>query len=231
VIRHLSFLVLCACGPVAQTQVEFPLRVAGQAGTFFTGEWSVTLDRADVAFGPLYLCAARTPSPELCATALGEMTDRVRVDALAVMPMNVGLVRAFTGAARSATFDYGVTWPTTEGQPQPALALAHSAEFSGVAARAGRSFSFTLALDVIPNVRGSHSVLLSRVNGEIAKDTIGLLARFDPARWWASVDFDALDAASMGAERIDIDPASDAGAAVYIQMTSNAPPALTFETP
>ena len=83
-----AFALVCAhltaCAETSQERVQIPLEVTGTApaGTVLSlGDVPVTLTRADLAFGPLYLCAG-TQAGELCETARLEWLDSVVVDAL-----------------------------------------------------------------------------------------------------------------------------------------------------
>ncbi|MGB1698880.1 MAG: hypothetical protein ACPHRO_02925, partial [Nannocystaceae bacterium] len=77
-------LFSAGCLDTGQQRAEVPLSVAGTAGagTVLTeGGVSLSVDRADLAFGPLYLCPGNTAG-DLCDVARMEWLDATVVDTL-----------------------------------------------------------------------------------------------------------------------------------------------------
>src|SRR5690606_17259403 len=87
------------CADVGQKNETITLFVAGtdlSEPVIAVGEIEVLVDRADLAFGPLYLCAGATAG-ELCDTARLEWLDSVVVDTTSPEPMQVGELTGVTG--------------------------------------------------------------------------------------------------------------------------------------
>ena len=80
------------------------------------GDVSVTIDRADLAFGPLYLCAGATAG-DLCDTARFEWLDSAVVDTTLSDPVKVGELSGVTGTVRSWMYDLGLSSQLTREAP------------------------------------------------------------------------------------------------------------------
>ena len=201
-----SLLLACAsaCVDVGVEEVEVPLHVAGTAVAGpIAGKAgaSVELDEAELAFGPLYLCAG-SQAGELCETARLEWLDAVALDALDPTPVAAGSLTGLAGPVRSWMFDLGVVSLLTQTDP---LVLAAAAQLGGASVRlAGRaevegvSIPFTVAVVIrqeeeneqgIPVVRKSTNDAFSH---EVGPGEAGLLVRFDPRPWVTEIDFAGL---------------------------------------
>jgi len=162
--------ILSSCaGDTGRDFVELPLRVRGEGVEFAAGERNVRLTRADVAVGPLYLCAAESADPELCDVALAERLDVVIIDGLDDSARSVGELAATTGRVRSSFFDYGISWLLTEQGPRamPGAPGGHSAVFEGQASRDGEQVRFRLAIDLEPIAPGDAAVSARRTSHSI----------------------------------------------------------------
>ncbi|HEY0135105.1 MAG TPA: hypothetical protein VGB85_13545 [Nannocystis sp.] len=213
--------ILLACGSTGAEPFRYPLVATGLAAEpFAVGDWQVTLTRADVAVGPVYLCATAAASPELCAVAIGEFTEVAVVDALDPAAQPLGDIDARPGDVRSAMLDYGISWFTTATAPAPLSALDHSARISGTATLDDISLEFDATIDVTPPMRGSPALVgLHAVTDAPAEDS-RLELRIDVRGWLADVDFDAL--AAIGPSHL-IKPGDDAHAAIAFAMTTQPP--------
>lgn len=183
---------IIACTASPQTAVRYPAMARGSgASTIRTGEWTVTLTRADLAFGPAYFCAAQSGSSTLCDTALAELTTVTRVDLLSSTPTALGLVDGLTGTIRSASYDVGITWLHTEQQPTATSAApdGHSAVLEGTATNGALTVPFVVLLDAAPQYQGQHAVATTPVSAEVTSDDLELDVRFDPVRWVGQIDF------------------------------------------
>lgn len=228
-----------ACGETPGDAVSLPLTGSGSGESTFTqGAWQITLDRAEVGFGPLYLCAASLPSDHLCETALVEMNEVVTIDALNPSLQQLSVLEGTTGVVRSAVFDYGVSWPLTFRSPRPGAGApgGHSARFGGSATDGVRTLVFTADIDVLPSAVGRLT------SGAVTEHTIDdgasrLHVVLEPVRWWRNVDFDALAAFAFA----DVDPddpqptvslhvADDSTAygAIVHEMSAGARPRFTW---
>lgn len=220
--------VVAACADTGQREITFSAsaRSTGKL-TFMTGGWSVMLTGARVAFGPLYLCATASASPDLCPSALAEYTDAATVDLLSTARVDLGDLRGVTGTVHSGAFDYGVTWFATQTAPKPLPAApgGHSAHFEGTATRDAQTVRFVADVDALPPYRGARTVQGARTTAEI-QDGIALELVFDPAAWWSAVDFDEI--AALGGDPVSVPQTSRATATLLLQMTTNALPAFDW---
>lgn len=234
----LALALAAACGSTGPTVFELPLRAHGAApAAIQAGDWTVTLTRAELAFGPLYLCATAAASADLCEAAVAEFTAVAPVDALDPADQELGDLAVLPGEIRSAMFDYGVTWLPTESRPtaHDGAPGGRSARFAGTAVLGDISLEFTADLDLDPLRRGTRAVEGLRLapHRPDAGDRLDL--DFEVAAWWAGVDFDAL--AALGPGPLDLDVLADQGGpdspaaaaldAVRFAMLA-APPRLTW---
>src|SRR5690606_9653108 len=156
-----ALLLACAgCGATGEPAFHAPLRARGGAAERVVGAWTITLERADIGFGPLYLCATAAASSELCATAAAEFAAVAAVDATDPAPQELGELDVLPGEVRSAMLDYGVTWLKTQARPgaQEGAPGGRSARFAGVAVSGDMSFGFTADLDAPAVLRGSRAI-------------------------------------------------------------------------
>jgi hypothetical protein len=229
----LALLSLPACGDTIGESVALPLSArGGETTSFEQGAWQVTLERAEVGLGPLYLCPASIPSDELCETALLELRETVSLDGLDPEPQELPPLRGNTGVVRSSLWDYGVSWPLTfrSPTPNPGAPGGHSARFAGAATDGTRTLFFEVDIDVAANAAGR--LAAGQVTDHEVRDASSRLEIvFDPVRWWRNVDFDAL-AVQAFAEAPDgelsatvrLAPESAAYGSLVHEMTSGARP-------
>lgn len=225
-------LALAACERTGSTYVAVPLHGAGALRAPFEVEgWSVELDRADVAFGPVWLCATMAADPEFCATSVLELTETVTIDGLAPAPEPLGTMHGIRGSVRSAMFDYGISWlPTAaraaanEGAPE-----GRSARFAGTATRGAESFAFTCDLELTPIMQGSLVVRGLRIPAHDVAVDDALVVRVDPRAWLSSLDFDRL--AARGEDPVVIAPGDPDYEALVVAMTAGTLPTFEWGTP
>jgi hypothetical protein len=190
-----------ACLESPQGRLEYSaIAVSTGQRTIDVGGWTVTLDRAELAFGPAYFCAARSGSATLCASAIAEIPSVARVDALSRERSFLGRVVGLTGHVESVSYDLGIHWlDTQQGPTRAGEALnGHSIELSGVATKGTVSIPFIASIDVVPQFQGQHAVATAPAVGDVESSDVVLEVHFDPVRWLAQVDFDA---AAMRSER------------------------------
>ena len=215
IVGLLSLATGCVDTSIQATSVD--LSVAGtDARAPFEGRRgaTITLSRADVAFGPVYLCAGYTAG-ELCDEALAEWRDAAVVDALSAAPTSLGAMVALTGTAHSYMFDYGIVSLLTSDAPLVTAAAESlgpaSAVVEGVADVEGQSIPFTVRVRVEQSADVEQGVPVVR-SGEddgfehpIAPDGGSrLLVRFDPRAWLAMADFAALVEDATCAPGLDV---------------------------
>ncbi|HJK95095.1 MAG TPA: hypothetical protein RMH85_23895 [Polyangiaceae bacterium LLY-WYZ-15_(1-7)] len=229
-----ALLLLVAC--VADTGagfVEVPVRVSGTELAPFEARdgWVVTLERADVAVGPFYFCAAEMAG-DLCETARGEMLESVVIDGLDPSAREVGAMLGIEGTVRSAMHDYGLSWELTETAPRAtegAEALGgHSLVLAGVAERGEAQVRFEAAVDVVPNRAGVITVRRSLDTHELVEGD-ALEVRVDPRPWLEDVRFDLLaEKADEEGEPVAFEVDEQPWRAVVVGMTAGSRPELRW---
>lgn len=193
-----------ACVDVGRAQISVPLFVAGTEVTgpiTGMGDAQIELDRAELAFGPLYICAG-AQAGELCETARLEWLEAVGIDALDPTAHEVGELTGLEGSVRSWMFDLGMVSLLTQQQPlilPAAQQLGDSSlRLAGRASVSGVTIPFTAAVVVqqeeqteigVPVVRKSSSEVFEH---EVMAGEPGLLVRFDARTWVSEIDFAAL---------------------------------------
>lgn len=243
-IRGITFGLVAAassaCSDAGGARSSVPLEVQGSAlGSLSLGGWEVTLQRADLAFGPLTLCAGEQAG-ELCDTALAEWRSSVVVDALSDKKKRAGALEATSGTARSFMYDLGRTSLLTQDtwvSPAAETLDGASVVLEGRASQADRSFDFSLSLELeqsetteigVPLVRKPLSVEFAHA---IEPDE-RLRLRFSADEWIADVDFEALYPATGSATecngacaaRVEIGADTQAARAVRNALLSRAHP-------
>jgi len=219
-----------ACGDTGRERVDIALSAEGVAArpVMLSGA-TLTLTRADVAFGPVWLCASEGARAELCEVALAELRDTVVMRALDPTPQPLGALTGTTGDVRSSLFDYGISWLLTASTPQPSARAVdgHSAILEGTLTRDGRTVRFRAAIDVLPRVRGDAALNAQRTSHTIEGEGERMTLIADPHRWVDRLDpaaLLALDADGDGA--ISIDAGTVAYESILQGMVSRAP--VTF---
>lgn len=223
--------VLAGCGSTGLEEIAYPAYGQGvQPAPFRAGDWDVTLEVAQVGFGPAYFCATAAASADLCPAAVAELATTATVNALDPAAQPLGEVTGVTGTVRSATYDFAVAWLAGQAQPK-ALSGApggHSARFEGRASRGAVSFRFVADVDVLPPIEGSRAVQGARVTAEVRSSRARLDVSLHPDAWWAGVDFAELEA--QGGDPVVVRPGSRAYSALVFGMTSTAAPRLEWRT-
>lgn len=192
---------LTGCGDPGQERAQIALFVTGTStaqsiGT--AGGVLVTVDRAELAFGPLYLCAG-TQAGELCDTARLEWLGSTVIDLASDETLFAGELTGVTGPVRSWMYDLGISLQLTETEPHvlEAAAALGGASFriAGTAQRGLRSVPFSAAIAIqqedetelgVPVVRKSSSDVFSH---QVTTSEAGLLVRFDLEQWLSGLDF------------------------------------------
>ena len=201
----LAVLLLAgACIDTGAEPVAVPLSLAGTdvSGPVMARDGvPVELERADLAFGPLTLCAG-LQAGDLCGSALAEWTESAVIDTLDPSPREVGELTGISGSARSYMYDLGYVSALVSTEPLELEAAASlggaSLVLEGVATFDGRAIPFSLrsVYTQPPEVeRGIPIVRSSGANGfalELDGATPPLTIRFDPARWLTTADFRTL---------------------------------------
>ena len=232
VMMALVALALAACERTGSAYVAVPLHGAGvERAPFDVEGWTVELDRADVAFGPVWLCATMAADPEFCATSVLELTETVTIDGLGPAPEPLGTMHGTRGSVRSTMFDYGISWlPTAAGAAaNEGAADGHSARIAGRATRGAEGFAFACDVDIAPIMQGSIVVRGLRIPAHEVVAEDALVVRVDPRAWVSSLDFDRL--AARGEDPVVIAPGDPDYEALVVAMTAGRLPSLEWGTP
>ena len=197
-------LASAACVDVGREAVEVPLYAGGsEIDEAIPGKAGATieLDRAELAFGPLYLCAG-VEAGELCETARLEWLEAEIVDVLEPAPSELGTLSGTDGRVRSWMYDLGIVSLLTKPEPTVLPAAEQLGDTSlvleGRAILDGLTIPFAASVAIqqeeetelgVPVVRKSSTEVFDH---EILLGEPGLLIRFDPRPWVAEIDFAAV---------------------------------------
>lgn len=180
-----------SCIDMVQEPVEFPLLLAGTPQTQITlPGGQIELSSAQVAFGPLYLCAGASAG-DLCEVSRAQWLDTAVIDILDPTPRLAGQVVGNSGPVLSWMYDLGISSQLTASKPfvLPAAQRlgGRSLLLKGRARVEGLDIPFSAAVAVqqtedtelgTPVVRKSVS---DRFFRELGAQPDALLVRFDPA--------------------------------------------------
>lgn len=233
-------LALSGCTATSQEPVDYEAVLVSDAASIATvGDWSVRLTTAEIAFGPVYFCAAESGSATLCDSSIAEVATVASFDALAASPSTLGVVHGFTGTIRSASYDFGITWFPTQGEPTPALEApgGHSMHFEGEATRGTTSFSLVVDVDLVPRRQGQTAVSTAPADATVRSSDVRLEIHFTPARWFEQLDrlnpdgvsyLDALAATAVPGAPVSIGPNSLEHRALLVGIKNMDPPAFVW---
>ena len=238
-----TVLVLCfalaapfalpGCIEASQEPVDYEaVAVASGNGTAVVSGWTITLSRADVALGPFYFCAAASGSSTLCESSIAEVTRVTVVNALAPVPVLIGRVHGFSGPIKSASYDFGISWFTTQtsATPAPALPGGHSIRLEGEASKGAVRFPFTADVDVVPQFQGQNAIATAPAAANVESSATRLEVVLDPAAWLKQLDLDAVSAsvAATGKVPFAIVPGTPEHNAVLVGLKNLSPVELRW---
>ncbi|HET6281393.1 MAG TPA: hypothetical protein VFH73_10510 [Polyangia bacterium] len=194
-------------------------------GALSSAGWNVILDEARVGFGPLYVCASVSASPEFCETAVAEFAEVASIDLRASAPVDVGRIRGVSDTVHSALYDFGITWRSGSA-PTPAAAApeGHSLILRGTATSGVSSVRFEILIDAVPLQPGSY-VVLARIPEKPQSSRIRLELLFDPGLWLGKLDLARLAAQAQPVVLTTADPM---GNAIATGLMSDARPTFTW---
>jgi hypothetical protein len=242
-------LVLGGCADAGQNRVELSLRVSGSElgrPVLTAGDVPVDIDRAELAFGPLYLCAG-SQAGDLCDTARLEWLDSVRIDLTNPEPQRAGTLVGTTGRVRSWMFDLAISSQLTRSEPFVLDAARElggaSLHIEGRAHRSGLEVPFQVSVVIkqgtetergVPVVRKSTSDVFDH---EVTGDEAGLWVRFDAQPWLRSMDLrpeltsSACEVDGDCAEPLRLSPDGQAYRGLHHAVVSGRHPELGWEAP
>lgn len=228
-----SALAVPGCIEASQEPLDYDaFAVPRGNGTATVAGWTITLSRADVALGPFYFCAAATGSSTLCEGAIAEVTRVAVVNALVPAPAAIGRVHGFSGVIQSASYDFGISWFSTQPSPTPAPPLpgGHSMRLEGVAVKGAARVPFTADVDVSPQYQGQNAVPTAPAVANVTSRATRLDVIVDPAAWVTQLDFDALATtlAASGSASFAIAPGTPEHNALLIGIKTFSPPELRW---
>lgn len=197
-------LGLFGCSGTGQDRVEIPLLASGadvSSPVMAVGDVPVTIQRADLAFGPFYLCAGNTAG-DLCDTARVEWLETAVIDTTSEEPMPLGSLDGVSGAVRSWMFDLGISSQLSRSQPYVLEAAEQlggaSFVLEGLVTLNGLEVPFSASVPIqqtettelgVPIIRKGSGEEFSH---DITGAESGLTLRFDPSAWVSRIDFGGL---------------------------------------
>jgi hypothetical protein len=106
-----------ACTESAQSHVRLELRARGRpVESTLADDTVLTLSRAQLAFGPFYLCAG-AQAGQSCDTALAQWGEAQVLDVLSEATVDVGTLEGYSGRALSYMHDCGIVSLLTNEAP------------------------------------------------------------------------------------------------------------------
>jgi hypothetical protein len=237
----LLLLAIAGCTGTGVTDISLWLETGGTriAAPVEVDGWRVTLERADLAFGPLYLCSS-TKAGHNCDTARAEWTGTAVVSALEPRTRPAGILQGTKGTVRSWMFDLGIVSLLTHDEPVPLAAAVtlggNSLVVSGAAERDGVVVRFEAAIPIRQGTEAERGIPVLRKSDsepfehELSGADRALRIRFDARAWIGGIDFNALAASCEDtgcADPLGIDPDSQGGRAIRTALEAGERP--TFE--
>ena len=203
--RHCLLVVLLAgCIDTGVEPVSVPLSAAGTSTSgpiLARHDVPVTLDRADLAFGPFTVCAG-FQAGDNCDSALADWTEAAVIDTLDPVPQRLGNLEGIGGSARSYMYDHGyvslltdtrrLELPAADELGGSSFVVEGSATVDGV----NIPFRASSVLAQSASVERGSPIVRSGTDDEFAlelhADTAPLTVRFDPRSWVEDIDFRVL---------------------------------------
>ena len=229
-LLFIACLALIACVDTGQSRVEIPLYVAGSAieePLLTKGDIALTVEQAELAFGPLYLCAGYTAG-DLCETARLEWLDTVVINAMNEDPMHAGELHGVSGRVYSWMYDLGISSQLTDEDPTVLDAAAKLGNASlilrghAVLNDIRIPISASVVVQQSANTELGVPVIRKSTSDRFSHDVTGaepaLLVRFDLGRWLRELNLqsylqdtscDASTAAVVCAGNVELSCADD----------------------
>jgi hypothetical protein len=230
-LTTLFLVVASACGNTGRTPATVTLTGRGASSPVLVdGAYTVTLTRADVAFGPAYFCATATASSELCETAVLETLEAHAIDGLDPVTQPLGVLEGFTGDVRTVQLDLGIAFLLSQPMPHALEGSieGHSVVLEGSATNGMTNVDFRVAIDVVASESGTSAIVGSSSRATVASVGTALEVVVDPRLWVRGLDWAAIAATPHApGERVVIAEGSVEYDAILRGIAANAPP--TFE--
>lgn len=193
-------IMYLGCEHSTQEAVNLPIFVKGtNTPQILLGDnTEITLERADLAFGPLYLCAG-VNAGDLCDVARLEWPDSVVINTLNSQAQEVGELQGVTGLVLSWMYDLGISSQLTRNEPFILSAAqeldGYSLVIEGKALVSDIELPFTVSMGLkqsddtelgVPIIRKSLSDPFQK---EVNLNDQNLTIQFDPSTWMQKLDF------------------------------------------
>lgn len=203
-------VVASACGDTGKKRFAYPLYGIGAAATPVTvGEYTLTLARAELTFGPAYFCPTAASSPDLCPVAQAEYTDARVVNLLDGNDQPLGDIDSLAGRLRTVTFDLGYSWFPRDSAPRLASDAAGcpehctSAYFELTIEKNGVSRALAAPISIVPIIAGARAIGATPIDATVVDASQRLEIAGDPNAWWSLVLPSDLDAIPSDATVLD----------------------------
>jgi hypothetical protein len=244
----LASCALLSCGEAGQSRVSVPLYASGvelSEPIEARGGVTLTLTRAELAFGALYLCAG-VSAGDLCESARLEWLDSAVIDTLDPTPQTLGTLTGVSGSVRSWMYDLGLSSQLTAEEPFVLEASKELGGYSfileGVAELDGARASFSARVKIqqsddtelgVPVIRKSSA---ERFEHEVDAEESGLLLKFDPRPWLSGLDLNSY-LSGVACEEVPCEPSeltfeitspSEAHRALRIALLTRGRPTFTW---
>ena len=210
-------LTLWGCGPIERGQVygEIDFKTQGtRIEEVDVDEGILVVNRAELAFGPLYLCSG-LQAGHLCETARLEFVESKIIDLLDDQEVTLGQLTGMSGLVQSWMFDLGIVSTRTHSKPvvlESARDLGgHSFVLEGTLTFQGRSIPLTIATALSQSDTTEQGVSLIRKSQSesfrytitkeqiLGKDQRSMLMRFQFKDWLEILNFNR----DLTAEKLD----------------------------
>ena len=197
----ISTILLSSCTDMGVNEVTVPLtlrgtEVARPLQTF--NEATLSLSKASLAFGPLYICAG-VNAGDLCETARLEWLDSVVINLISDEELKAGELSGITGTVQSWMYDLGISSQLTRKDPFVLNAAdrlnGHSLEVIGEANVGEVTIPFSAQVAVQQSDATELGIPVVRKSGsdpffyELKSSETELLITFDLSTWFKQVDF------------------------------------------
>lgn len=235
----LASLLLAGCGEAPQSEHSLDLvaRAVEPGVLILTDGTEITLTRAELAFGPLYLCPGPTAG-QACAVARLEWLGSAVVDLRDGGEQPLGELTGVTGAVHSWMFDYGITSLLTEKAPFVSPAAEELGERSlvveGTALVNGSAIAFSLAVRVAQGAEVEQGVQVVRSSAsdgfddEVTLDTEELRVEFDVGPWLLALSGSDFCPENTCEARVDLAVDTPAAERVAQAMVAGERPEFTL---
>ena len=193
-----------SCVDTGQDQASIPIRLAGASvadPVDGANGWTIELNEAELAFGPLYLCSGYQAG-SLCQTARMEWLESAVINTLDPEPHDAGLLDGVTGPVRSWMYDLGITSLLTQQRPEVLFAAealgGNSVRIEGVARKGPHAIPFPNEIPIQQEEATQIGVSVVRKSGsdrfehDVRGDEVALTVRFNPGPWVRDIDFETL---------------------------------------